>query len=215
MGATYRAFAVATEGDAAQACVRDVRFVGHPPKNYPRFDAPSRLAFSATALALWDAGLAPGEAPPDAGIVGTGPRGCLAANEAYFRDYVACGRTLGRGNLFIYTLPTSPLAEAAIHFRLGGPLLHVSAEPPSLTAALDRATALVESGEAAGMAAVCIEDSAALAFYVCATPQPAGPVATPSRRGPTLDEFARLARQYCAVAETVSALASTHGVSPA
>ena len=44
---------------------------------------------------------------------------------AYFQDYVSGGRKLGRGNLFIYTLPTSPAAEAAIHFGLAGPLLYV------------------------------------------------------------------------------------------
>ena len=38
---------------------------------------------------------------------------------------MANGSTLGRGNLFIYTLPSSPLAEAAIHFGLTGKLLYL------------------------------------------------------------------------------------------
>jgi len=42
-----------------------------------------------------------------------------------FLDYVQAGRKLGRGSLFIYTLPSSPLAEAAIHFGLQGPVLYI------------------------------------------------------------------------------------------
>ena len=78
------------------------------------------------ALALKDAGRSYPLGPDNTvGIVGSAPEGCLDADLAYFSDYVKCGRTLGRGNLFIYTLPTSPLAECAIHFALEGPLLYV------------------------------------------------------------------------------------------
>jgi 3-oxoacyl-[acyl-carrier-protein] synthase II len=204
-GAARRALAVATEGDASVDCVRGAHgVVGRPPKNYPRFDVPSRLAFCATALAIWDAGPEAAEPPRETGLVGTGPRGCLDANAAYFRDFVSCGRTLGRGNLFIYTLPTSPLAEAAIHFRLGGPLLHVSAEPPSLAVALEMAVSLMEAGAAPAMAAVCIEAEAAVGC--CLTPNPPAGSSLP-----TLDDFARLVRQYPAVAQLVGALTPSHG----
>ena len=98
----------------------------YPVKNFARFDEPSRLITLSVALALYDAGIPYIEGKKqDIGILGTNPDGALASNLAYFQDYAEHGRKLGRGNLFIYTLPTSPLAEAAIHFGLQGPLLYL------------------------------------------------------------------------------------------
>ncbi len=121
-------------------------------KNFGRFDAASRVAYYAAALALDDAGW--GDPPADGqglGMVGTGAAGCLASNLDYFKDYVSCGRTLARGNLFVYTLPTSPLAEAAIHFGLEGPLLYALSPDRPLAAALEMAAGMIRRGEAAGM----------------------------------------------------------------
>jgi 3-oxoacyl-[acyl-carrier-protein] synthase II len=71
----------------------------------------------------------------DIGIVGASDSGSMQSDIDYFKDYLDCGRTLSRGNLFIYTLPSSPLGEAAIHFGLQGPLLYAaSAENPLMTA---------------------------------------------------------------------------------
>jgi hypothetical protein len=47
-------------------------------------------------------------------------------NYNYFSDYYNSGATLGRGNLFVYTLPSSPLADVAIALKLAGPLLYFS-----------------------------------------------------------------------------------------
>ena len=71
--------------------------------------------------------------------------GSLQSDLEYFRDYLEGGRTLSRGNLFIYTLPSSPLGEAAIHFGLLGPLLYAASEGNALTAVLD-----TRSGDAPG-----------------------------------------------------------------
>jgi hypothetical protein len=100
--------------------------LAYPIENFGRFDAPSRLVTLCVALALHDAGIHYAkEKKQDIGILGTSPDGALDANLAYFRDYAQAGRKLGRGNLFIYTLPSSPLAEAAIHFGLQGPLAYI------------------------------------------------------------------------------------------
>jgi 3-oxoacyl-[acyl-carrier-protein] synthase II len=124
----------------------------HPVKNLGRLDGISRATVCAVALALRDAGV---ESSPsskrDIGIVGTGSEGSLSSDLEYFKDYVGNGRTLSRGNLFIYTLPTSPLGEAAIHFGLTGPLLYVSAGKRSFAAAAETAARIVEAGEAGGM----------------------------------------------------------------
>ena len=98
----------------------------YPIANFLRFDPISKLAAISIALALYDAKIIYAkEKKLDIGVLGTSDSGALEANLEYFNDYAANGRTLGRGNLFIYTLPSSPLAEAAIHFGLTGKLLYL------------------------------------------------------------------------------------------
>jgi len=100
--------------------------LAYPIENFGRFDAASRLIALSVALALYDVDIhyAKGK-KQDIGILGTNLDGALDSNLVYFRDYVEAGRKLGRGNLFIYTLPSSPLAEAAIAFGLQGPLAYI------------------------------------------------------------------------------------------
>jgi hypothetical protein len=109
---------------------------GKPSRNYGRFDLPTRLVCHAVHLALRAAGYR-AERPfsEGAGLIGTGDLGTLAANLAYYRDYCENGKVLARSNLFLYTLPTSPLAEAAILFRLRGPLFFLTAGPEGSPAA--------------------------------------------------------------------------------
>jgi hypothetical protein len=100
--------------------------LAYPIENFGRFNHDSKLVILAIALALYDAGIAYAkDKKQNISILGTNTSGALDANLAYFNDYVANGSTLGRGNLFIYTLPSSPLAEAAIHFGLTGKLLYL------------------------------------------------------------------------------------------
>ncbi len=124
----------------------------YPFKNFGRLDAVSRMTTYAVALSLRDAGI---EYAPtrkqDIGIIGTSSEGSLASDIAYFRDYVDNGRTLSRGNLFIYTLPSSPLGETAIHFGLVGPLLYVAGEKQSLAAIMDIAADILMAPETYGM----------------------------------------------------------------
>ncbi len=103
------------------------QIIRYPVANYLRFDRVSQLATLAIALALCDAKIAYSqEKKQPIGILGTNTHGALEANLAYFNDYIANGRTLARGNLFIYTLPSSFLAETAIHFGLTGGLLYLN-----------------------------------------------------------------------------------------
>ncbi len=120
----------------------------HPFKNFGRLDAISRMTAYGIALALQDAGIdyAPAH-KRDMGIIGTSSEGSLSSDIAYFRDYVENGRTLSRGNLFIYTLPSSPLGESAIHFGLVGPLLYVAGEKQSLAAIMDMAAEILDAPE--------------------------------------------------------------------
>jgi hypothetical protein len=116
---------------------------GREIRNYGRFDTGTRLVCHAVYLALQDAGYGEGKRlPKGTGLIGTGDLGTLSANLAYFRDYCDHDKILGRSSLFLYTLPTSPLAEAAIAYGLGGPLFFVAAgadnDPaPAFAAAAD------------------------------------------------------------------------------
>ena len=98
--------------------------LGERVKNFGRFDTQTRRAFCAAALALHDADFS--KDWKNVGVIGTGTDECTQANQTYFEDYAGHGRKLARANLFIYTLPTSSLAEIAIHFKLDGPLFYTS-----------------------------------------------------------------------------------------
>jgi len=138
-------------------------------RNFGRLDADSRAAAYAAALALEDAGLAYPLMPGlRAGIVGSSALGCLQADLRYFRDYVECGRTLGRGNYFIYTLPTSPLAECSIHFGLEGPALYAGGPAP-LQRALELAAEAIEDAQADMMLSGGIWEGSALFMVLLRT----------------------------------------------
>ncbi len=142
------------------------------PKNCARFDRPSRLTCCAVALALRDADLpATADATRPLGIVGWRPYGAHCANRAYFDDYLAAGRTLGRGNLFIYTLPTSPLAEAAIHFKLAGPCFHVAAASDSdpIRLLVETGARLIRENQCPQLLLVASQNDAAAALAIGAT----------------------------------------------
>lgn len=100
--------------------------LAHPIENFGRFNRASRLVALSVALSLYDANIYYNkDKKMDVGILGTSSDVSLNSNLEYFRDYAQAGRKLGRGNLFIYTLPSSPLAESAIHFGLQGPMLFI------------------------------------------------------------------------------------------
>ncbi len=55
---------------------------------------------------------------------------------------------MARANLFIYTLPSSPLAEAAVHFGLQGPLLYLRNQNRSMESLLSAARRMIDEGQA-------------------------------------------------------------------
>lgn len=124
----------------------------YPVKNYGRFEPLTQRVCCITALALQDAAIGYAEDRRlDIGLLGTNGTGCLESNLNYFKDYVGGGRTLSRANLFIYTLPSSPLAEAAVHFGLQGPQLYMRAAKESMTPLVQRAAGMIRRGEAEKM----------------------------------------------------------------
>jgi 3-oxoacyl-(acyl-carrier-protein) synthase len=139
----------------------------HPFKNFGRLDTISKMTVFGVSLALQDAGI---EYSPmgkqDIGIVGTNAEGSLRSDIEYFRDYLESGRTLSRGNLFIYTLPSSPIGEAAIHFGFLGPVLYAATGNNDLSTVLDLAQEMVFAGEAPVMLAGKAEADETLFFVI-------------------------------------------------
>jgi 3-oxoacyl-(acyl-carrier-protein) synthase len=137
----------------------------HPFKNFGRLDRISRMTAYAVALSLRDAGMEyfPSK-KQDIGIIGTNSEGSLGTDIEYFKDYIEAGRTVSRGNLFIYTLPSSPLGEASIHFGFAGPLLYAAGKKNSIGMILDMAEEIILAQEATAMVAGRAEDEQALYF---------------------------------------------------
>lgn len=151
-----------SEGEGLAGLARQGLF-SHPFRNFGRLDTASRLTCAAVALALQDAGIAYSPAEKQRiGMIGAGSVGSLESDLAYFRDYADNGRTLARANLFIYTLPSSPLGEAAIHFGLTGPVLYATGGNDVFASSLTMAAGMVAEGEAGRMLAGWVTPDEAL-----------------------------------------------------
>jgi 3-oxoacyl-[acyl-carrier-protein] synthase II len=160
-------------------------------ERFGRFDPVSRMTCLACELALRDADVdfVP-ESLHEVGILGAGFNGSLAANSAFFKDYVESGRILARGNLFVYTLPTAPLGEAAIHFGLRGPLFSMIAPATPLSDSLEVASRLVKSGDAPAMLVVQADaDSAVAALVTAGFPSNLAQLSTLAASSPHLSQL--------------------------
>ena len=92
-------------------------------KNFGRLDEDSRVVCAALSSLLGETGLYPSQVPLSYPVLFTSTNASMPADIYYFRDFISFGEMAGRANLFVYTLPTSPLGEASVHFGLTGPLL--------------------------------------------------------------------------------------------
>jgi 3-oxoacyl-(acyl-carrier-protein) synthase len=136
-------------------------------KNFGRIDNASKMTCYAAALALQDAGIEYSRnRKQDIGIIGANNQGSLETDMNYFKDYLDSNRTSSRGNLFIYTLPTSSLGEAAIRFGLQGPLLYIAASDNSLLPVMDTAAEMILFDESPVMLAGMIREDEAVYFVL-------------------------------------------------
>lgn len=123
----------------------------------------------AAALALRDAFESAAEwrrVLTETGVLGLSRDGALQANLEYFKDYVSAGRKLARGNLFVHTLPTSPLAETAITFGFKGPIFHLSAAEPKLNLLIERGEALERTSKKMNFLCFTADENAVIAFLL-------------------------------------------------
>jgi hypothetical protein len=145
----------------------------YPIEHFGRFDVASRLVALCVALALYDADINYArDKKQDIGILGMSPDGALASNLEYFKDYVKAGRKLARGNLFIYTLPSSPLSEAAIHFGLQGPLIYIRHTDKPEANLLAQAELMVRNKAAQAILAVSFGNNETICKCIQHVPSP-------------------------------------------
>jgi hypothetical protein len=157
-----------------------LEIVDRPVKYLPRMTVETRCCLCAAALAMKAADWQGGEI----GLLCAAADGLLKANAEYFKDYVATGRSLGRGNLFIYTLATSTLGEVAIALSLTGPSMFIQHDAEPVAAMLRDAEQMIADGEAKGLLAFWSDADSALCYAVA-----------PGDGGLKLDEIERIIRQ--------------------
>lgn len=156
--------------------LRNLEIITGALKDFGRFGPESKRVCLCAALALHDAALTThSPETSETGLLVAGPEGAQDANLSYFRDYIAAGRSLGRGNLFIYTLPTSPAAETAIAFGLNGPLLYSGRGAGDGRSALQDAARLVAAGQARAMLCALINHSAVACYVIISKNRPDQP----------------------------------------
>ncbi len=142
--------------------------VFHPPlPPLGRYDAISRITCYAVGLCLLDGRTAGNSGlSGDVGIMGANDSACVDSNIDYFQDFVSSGRTLGRGNLFIYTLPSSAIEAASIYFGLEGPVFYLSFSQDRTQELLHSAAHMVETGDADSFVAVDASATRGMAFLL-------------------------------------------------
>ena len=174
----------------------------YPVKGFGRFDRVSQMTCCVTALAFHDAGMSYAQdRKQDIGILGTNSHGCLQSNLEYFKDFVANGRTLGRANFFVYTLPSIPMSEAAIHFRCQGPLLYMTFPREPVASLLSQADGMILRGESKAMLAVSASEEDAQCFMMRRVDDVSGEQAL------ELEKVIEIAARGLPVGEMIAALA--------
>jgi len=137
-----------------------------PVKNFGRFEPVTQKLCTATVLALQDAGITYGEEHLEIGLLAIHKAGCISSNYRFFQDYLDGGRSCSRANLFIYTLPTSPCAEAAIYFDLRGPLLYIDALDDSLDSEIQAVENVLRTHQAQAMLIYMVDEPHLVAIAV-------------------------------------------------
>lgn len=91
------------------------------PSRYGRFDDYTRLCFGASALALFDAGIALRSEKENIGILIGTRAGSADGDDVFFESTRESEGEFSSPNTFSYTLPNVALGEIAVFFKLNGP----------------------------------------------------------------------------------------------
>ena len=147
--------------------LQDESVFSYPVRGFGKYDRASQMTCCVAALAFHDAEMPYSESrKQDIGILGTNADGCLQSNLDFFNDFVENGRTLGRANLFVYTLPSIPVPEAAIYFKCQGPLLYMNFPRTPVASLLRQADRMILRGESRVMLAAMASEEHAQCFVL-------------------------------------------------
>ena len=91
-------------------------------EDFRRGDAVVRRYLLGAIASVFDADAGSGG---NTALISHSREGCLQQNRAYFSDYIQYGRQYGKGHLFVRTLPSTPVCEAAIALRFHGAAYYV------------------------------------------------------------------------------------------
>jgi hypothetical protein len=141
-------------------------FLKGQPKNWGRFDQVSLTTYAAALWACADAGLPFAQGKRRAGIIGFNQQGAMDSNQAFFADYVNAGRNSARSNLFVYTLPTTPLAEVALFCGFTGPVWYMYQSFGGMGRVIEEAALCVLQDDVELMLAICADSQEAVCFVV-------------------------------------------------
>ena len=70
--------------------------------------------------------------PEGTALIGVNGDGCALNNRLFWDDFTSHGHDNGRASLFVPTLPSIPVCEAAIALHIQGPVRYIAAETASL-----------------------------------------------------------------------------------
>lgn len=65
-------------------------------------------------------------------LIGVNGDGCALNNRLFWDDFISHGHDNGRASLFVPTLPSIPVCEAAIALHIQGPVRYIAAESAAL-----------------------------------------------------------------------------------
>ena len=89
-----------------------------------------RLAQLATILCATNLG--DKWSPEGTALIGINGDGCALNNRLFWDDFISHGHDNGRASLFVPTLPSIPVCEAAIALHIQGPVRYIAAESATL-----------------------------------------------------------------------------------
>lgn len=140
--------------------------IGKSVRYFQRMPAEARYSLCAASLALNASTLTC--AASDIGLLAGRFEGCQAADLSYYQDYLASGRTLARGNMFVYTLPTSMLGAISVVFELKGPSFYLQEDQQPVLGLVDQAEQLIADQQAKAMLVLWSDEQAAVCLAVAA-----------------------------------------------
>lgn len=114
------------QGDSWQDLLKKIRNLPDLPDavmdNYRRTDHKAKSYMLAGWLAVYDAECQSGGKQA---VIDISRVGCHEQNKLYYDDFVQFGKQLGRGHLFVGTLPSTPLCEALLTLNFHGPSFYM------------------------------------------------------------------------------------------